>query len=60
MEPQNVIYDHKTDDLPPQMIIFNTIIPILMHFFTFTVQSGNIAHIRFLMVVFDSFKSLTW
>ena len=27
--------------------------------FYYMVQSGNIAHIRFLMVVHDSFKSLT-
>ena len=29
----NAICDHKTDDLPPQMTIFSTVISILMHFF---------------------------
>ena len=26
--------DHKTDDLPPQVTIYNTVIPTLMHIFT--------------------------
>ena len=32
----NAISDHKSEDLPPQMTIFNIVIPILMHFFTFS------------------------
>ena len=36
VEPEITICNHKTDDLPPQMIILNTLIPILMNFFTFS------------------------
>ena len=36
VEPWNTICDHKTDNLPSQMTIFNTIIPILILFFTFS------------------------
>ena len=36
-EPENAIYDNKTDDLPPRMTSFYiVIITILMHFFTFS------------------------
>ena len=34
-EPLNVICDHKTADLPPQMTNLNAVIPILMHLFIF-------------------------
>ena len=34
-EPLNAISKHKFDDLPLQMTVFNTLIPILMHFLTF-------------------------
>lgn len=33
-ESQNAICDHKTDHLPPQRSIFNTVNPTFMHFFT--------------------------
>ena len=32
---------HKSDDIPPQMTIFGTGIPILMHFFTFSSFTEN-------------------
>ena len=41
-EPLNVICDHITDDIPPQMNILNMVIPILMHFFTFIRQRHRI------------------
>ena len=33
VEPLNGICDCKTGDLPPQMTLFNAVIPILMHLF---------------------------
>lgn len=39
----NEISDHKTDDLPSQMILFSTGIPIVMHYFTFS--SFKVYHI---------------
>lgn len=30
----NAIGDHKADELPPQLTLFNTVIPIPMHFFS--------------------------
>ena len=33
---------------------------LVLIYFMYTVQSGNIGRIRFLMLVHDSFKSLTW
>ena len=35
-EPYSSICNHKTNNLPPQMTIFDTVIPILMHFLTFS------------------------
>ena len=33
-EKRAVFFDHKSDDLPPQMTICITVIPILLHFFS--------------------------
>ena len=41
---KNVISDHKTDDIPPQMKISNMVIPILMHFLTFIRQKDIILY----------------
>lgn len=30
----NEVREHKTDYLPPQMTVYRSVIPILMHFFT--------------------------
>ena len=35
-DPKNVICNHKTDNLPPKMTIFNMVVPILMLFLTFS------------------------
>ena len=40
----NVISDHITDDIPPQMKILTMVIPILMHFLTFIQQRHSILH----------------
>ena len=40
----NVISDHITDDIPPQMNILNMVIPILMHFLKFNRQRHSILH----------------
>ena len=41
---RNVISDHITDYIPPQMKILHMVIPILMHFLTFIRQRHNILH----------------
>ena len=41
---QNVISDHKADDIPPQMNILNMVIPIRMHFLTFIRQTHSNVH----------------
>ena len=43
-EPSNLISDHKTYDMPPQMKILNMVIPILMHFWTLILQKHIILH----------------
>ena len=40
----NVISDHITDDIPPQMKILLMVIPILIHFLTFIHQRHSILH----------------
>ena len=35
VEPENVIFKHISDDIPPKMKILNMVIPILMHFCSF-------------------------
>ena len=40
----NVISDHITDDIPPQMNILNMVSPIIMHFLTFIRQRHSILH----------------
>ena len=40
----DVISDHITNDIPPQMKILNMVIPILMHFLTFICQRHSILH----------------
>ena len=42
--PLNIISDHKTADIPPQMKILNMVIPILMPFLTFIRQKHIILH----------------
>ena len=37
-------FDHKTDDIPPQMKILNMVIPILMHNLHFIRQKHIILH----------------
>ena len=40
----NVIFEHKTNDIRPQMKILNVVISILMHFLTFICRKHSILH----------------
>ena len=40
----NIISDHITDDIPPQMNILNMVIPIVVQFLTFIRQRHSILH----------------
>ena len=42
-EPQNIISERVSDDIPPQMRILNIVITILMYFLTFTRQNPSAA-----------------
>ena len=49
-----MIYEHISDDIPPQMEILNMVIPILMHFYYFVSNLSNLN--RNIIHVIDDIK----